>query len=114
MPTYAEVLIPRLIALKLIDTHRAFYSVDVPPKPPLTYDFLGRLPLVKDLPLHVVAKWCGTTPRQMWQLNPGVSPSTGILPKADKKHPAGFPLRVPKGMESNVRQWLVKEGYLAS
>ncbi len=114
MPPYAEVLIPRLIALKLIDTHRTFYSVAVPPKPPLAYDFLGRLPLLKDLPLHVVAKWCGTTPRWMWQLNPGVSPVNGVLPKADKKHPAGFPLRVPHGMGTNVRQWLVREGYLAS
>jgi hypothetical protein len=112
VPTYSEVLIPRLIALKLIDTHRAFYSVDVPPNPPLAYDFLGRLQLLKDLPLHVVAKWCGTNPRALWELNPGVSPSTGILPKADKKHPAGFPLRVPQGMETKVRQLLVKEGYL--
>ena len=114
MPTYAEVLIPRLIALKIIDTHRAFYGVQVSPKPPLGYDFLGRLPLLKDLPLHVVAKWCGTTPRYIWELNPGVNAMNGILPKADKKHPAGFPLRVPTGMGENVRRWLVKEGYLPS
>ena len=33
LPSYSEGLIPRLIALKIIDTHRSFYSVDVPPMP---------------------------------------------------------------------------------
>lgn len=112
MPTYSEVLIPRLIALKLIDTHRSFYGVQVPPKPKAAYDFLGRLPLLKDLPLYVVAKWCRTTPRYIWELNPGVNPLNGILPKADKKHPTGFPLRVPAGTAANVRKNLVSEGYL--
>lgn len=113
MPSYSEVLIPRLIALKLIDTHRGFYGVEVPPLPALSFDFLDRLKLLKDLPLHIVAKWSGTNPRAIWELNPGVDPSTGILPKADKRSPLGFPLRVPKGMEGKVRQRLVGEGYIA-
>ncbi len=114
MPPYSEILIPRLIAVKLIDTHKDFYGVDVPPLAPLSYDFLDRLKLLKDLPLHIVAKWCGTNPRAIWELNPGVDPSTGILPKADKRSPLGFPLRVPKGAERKVRQALVGEGYLAN
>jgi hypothetical protein len=112
MPTNSEVLIPRLIALKVIDTHRSFYGVQVPPKPPLAYDSLDRLALVKDLPLHVVAQWCGTTPRSIWELNPGVNPLTGFLPKADKKSATSYPLRVPAGMAANVQRLLVKEGYL--
>jgi hypothetical protein len=114
MPHYSEVLIPRLVALKLIDTHRAFYQLDATPDPPGAYDFLGRLKLIKDLPLHVVATWCRVTPRAMWEINPGVSPANGILPKADSRFPAGFPLRVPAGTERTVRELLVKEGYLAS
>jgi membrane-bound lytic murein transglycosylase D len=113
MPSYSEVLIPRLIALRLVDTHRDFYGVEVPPLPALSYDFFDRLKLLKDLPLHVVAKWSGTNPRAVWELNPGVDPSTGILPKADKRSPLGFPLRVPKGMQGKVRQALVGEGYIA-
>jgi membrane-bound lytic murein transglycosylase D len=113
MPTFSEVLIPRLVALKLIDTYREFYHLNIPTGPTVEYDFLGRLKLTKDLPLHVVAKWCGVTPRAMWELNPGVNPSTGILPKADAKNPSGLPLRVPKGSERSVRELLVKEGYLA-
>ncbi len=113
MPPYSDVLIPRLIALKLIDTHRQFYGVDVRPLPPLRYDFLDRLKLQKDLPLHVVAKWCGTNPRSLWEINPGVDPSSGVLPKADKRSPTGFPLRVPKGKGKTVRRMLTLDGYLA-
>lgn len=114
MPPYSDVLIPRLIALKLIDTHRKFYGVDVPAGPPLSYDFLDRLKLKKDLPLHVVARWCGTNPRAIWELNPGVDPSSGVLPKADKRSPSGFPLRVPKGKGEKVRRMLRREGYLST
>lgn len=112
LPSYSEVVIPRLVALKMIDTHREFYGVHIPPLPPLAFDNLDRLKLIKDLPLHVVAKWCGTNARSIWELNPGVDPSTGVLPKPDRRSPSGFPLRVPKGMGTRVKQLLVKEGYL--
>jgi membrane-bound lytic murein transglycosylase D len=113
MPPVSEIVIPRLVALKIIDTHREFYGVDITPPPPAAYDFLDRLKLVKDLPLHVVASWCGTNPRRIWELNPGVDPSTGVLPTPDKRSPSGFPLRVPKNMGAKVRRLLVKKGYLA-
>ncbi len=41
MPPYCEMIIPRLIALKLIDTHRDFYGVEVPPLPPVALRFHG-------------------------------------------------------------------------
>jgi membrane-bound lytic murein transglycosylase D len=113
MPHYSEILIPRLVALKIISTHREFYGVDVPPLPSLAYHFMDRLKLAKELPLYVVADWCGTNPRSIWEMNPGVDPSTGVLPKPDKRSPSGFPLRVPKGKETKVRELLVREGYLA-
>lgn len=113
MPPGSEVIIPRLIALKIIDSDRDFYAVNVPPLPALAYDFLDRLKLKKDLPLHVIARWCGTNPRSIWELNPGVAPTTGVLPKADQRNPSGFPLRVPKGMGNKVKKLLATEGYLA-
>lgn len=112
VPPRSEVMIPRLVALKIIDTHRELYGVNVKTPGPLRYDFLDRMKLLKDLPLHVVAKWCGTNPRSIWELNPGVDPSTGVLPKPDKRSPSGFPLRVPKGMGGKVRKLMVKNGYL--
>jgi hypothetical protein len=114
MPPYSEILIPRVVALKIIDTHREFYGVDVPVLPALAFDSLDRLKLLKDLPLHVVAKSCDTNPRAIWEINPGVDPSVGILPVADKRSPSGFPLRVPKGMGQKTRQLLVRDGYLSN
>ncbi|MDQ7782914.1 MAG: transglycosylase SLT domain-containing protein [Desulfomonilaceae bacterium] len=113
MPPYSEILVPRLVALKIIDTHRQFYGVDIRPMSPLQYDFLDRLKLEKDLPLHVVAKWCRTNPRALWEINPGVDPSSGVLPKPDKRSPSGFPLRVPKGNGKTVRMMLQRDGYLS-
>ena len=113
LPSYSEALIPRLIALKIIDTHRSFYRVDVTPLPPLAYDYLDRVKLLKDLPLHLVAKWCGTFPEPYGNLIPGRSFFRGSFQKANKTHPAGFPLRVPKGAGLKVRQLLVPEGFLS-
>lgn len=110
-PPYSETLIPRLAALKLIDRHRSYYGVDVPPHPPLSFDSLAHLKLSKDLPLHVVARWCGIPPRTMWELNPGVDPGNGILPKADRKS-SGLTLRVPAGKGPKVTALLQKEGYV--
>lgn len=112
LPSKSESIIPRLVALKIIDTHRELYGVDVKTPPPLKYDFLGRVKLKKDLPLRVVAQWCGIDARAMWTLNPGVDPSVGILPKADARSPNGYPLRVPDGWGAKVKQRLIKEGYL--
>ncbi|MBM4328462.1 MAG: hypothetical protein FJ118_15025 [Deltaproteobacteria bacterium] len=113
MPPRSEIMIPRLIALKIIATHRDLYGVNVATPPPLAYDFLERIKLGKDLPLHQVAQWCETNPRAMWELNPGVDPTTGILPKADKRNPLGYPMRVPKGAGAKVQSMLKKDGYVA-
>ncbi len=112
VPQRSETIVPRVVALKIIDTHRELYGVNITTPDPLAYDSLGRLKLRKDLPLHLVAKWCGTNPRQMWELNPGVNPAAGILPKADNRNHSGFPLRVPKGMGPKVRILLTRESYL--
>jgi membrane-bound lytic murein transglycosylase D len=112
MPQRCETLIPRLVALKILENHRELYGVNVSPPPPLAYDSFDRLKLAKDLPLYVVAEWCRTNPRSIWELNPGVDPAAGLIPKPDKRSPSGFPLRVPKGMGAKVRKMLVQYGYL--
>ncbi|MFH0824526.1 MAG: transglycosylase SLT domain-containing protein [Pseudomonadota bacterium] len=112
MPTTSEAMIPRLVALKIIDQNRKFYGVYNDAPPPLAFDVLDRLKPAKDLPLHVVADWCRTVPRSMWELNPGVDPAGAALPKPDPKNPAGYSLRVPKGYGIKVRPLLIKEGYL--
>lgn len=111
MPPLSDTYIPRLVALKIIDTHRDFYSVDVPPLKPAAYDQLDKLVLQKDLPLHVVAKWLHVSPRSLWELNPGVDISNGILPKSNSKGPATL-LRVPAGKGEEIRTLLIKDAYL--
>lgn len=111
-PTYSELAIPRLVALKIIHTHREFYAVDVPPQAAPRIESLGRVKLKKELPLHEIAKWIGTNPRYIWTMNPGVSPSRGLLPKADRKNPSGYPLRVPAGFAKEIAARLKKAGYM--
>jgi hypothetical protein len=113
MPSASETIIPRLVALKIIARHRQFYGVNIKTPHRLRYDFLNRLKLLKDLPLYLVARWCGTNPRALWELNPGVAVSSGVLPKPDRKSPLGFPLRVPRGMGARVKKELGRNGYIS-
>ncbi len=112
MPPKSETLIPCLVALKIIDKNRELYGVNVPVLPAVHLDVLDKVRLEKDLPLHVLARWCDISPRTMWELNPGVDPASGAFPKPDKRSPSGFPLRVPKGTLPKVRDLLMREGYL--
>jgi hypothetical protein len=113
VPTYSEVFIPKLVALKILDTHKDFYGLSASQQSPLHYDSLDRLKPVKDLPLHVVAKWCGAVPRVIWELNPAVDPASGVLAVSDKKSGSGTFLRVPKGWGPRVRENLVREKYVS-
>ncbi|MFH0958916.1 MAG: transglycosylase SLT domain-containing protein [Pseudomonadota bacterium] len=111
-PPLSDLLIPRLIALKIIHQHRKFYCITVNHTNHQTFDNLGKIRLAKDLPLALVARWAKEVPRNIWLLNPGVDPSNALLPKADKRAPGGFPLRVPKGVGTNVKKLLETHGYL--
>lgn len=113
VPSYSETFIPKLVALKIIDTHKDFYGLSVSQHSPLQYDSLDRLKLLKELPIHVVAKWCGMVPRALWELNPGVDPASGVLSMNDKRAGAGAFLRVPKGLGQKVREHLVRDKYLS-
>lgn len=113
VPPRSELIVPRLVALKIIRRHRELYGVAAELPPPLVFDTLDKVKLLKDLPLYVVAQWCNTNPRSIWEMNPGVDPSTGVLPKPDKRTSSGFSLRVPKGTGRKVLDLLVKNGYLS-
>jgi hypothetical protein len=113
MPPLSDAFIPQVVALKIIDTHRDFYSVQIPPLKPASYDVLEPLTLLKDLPLHVVAKWCSISPRSLWELNPAVDITNGVIPKMNAKKTGGLLLRVPKGKGDSIRKLLIKEGYIS-
>jgi membrane-bound lytic murein transglycosylase D len=114
MPPLSDLYIPRLVALKIIDNNRDFYSVALPPLKPAAYDVVDQLVLLKDLPLHVVAKWLRISPRSLWELNPGVDMGNGVLPKSNPKGPENVLLRVPLGKGEEIRALLVKDAYLGA
>lgn len=111
-PTYSELIIPRLIALKIIHENRAFYALDTPEADEIKVDTIEGASLKKELPLYAIAQWVGTNPRFIWLLNPGVNPSTGEFPKGDRKRGSAFPLRVPKGFGDKVLSKIKANGYL--
>ncbi len=112
-PPSSDLLIPRLIALKIILQNRNFYCVNITQDKPLTFDDLGRIKLSKDLPLSLVAKWTGAVPRNIWRLNTGVDIMAGVLPKTEKRSPDGYPLKTPLGTGAKVKKLLENEGCIA-
>ncbi|MGC8658785.1 MAG: hypothetical protein ACP5U1_06900 [Desulfomonilaceae bacterium] len=112
-PPSSDILIPRIVALKIIFTNRDFYCVALTRNTPLTFDQVGPIKLSRDLPLSLVAKWTGTVQRNIWKLNTGVDILGGELPKLDKRSPNGFPLRVPVGTRAKVTKMIEEQGFLA-
>ncbi len=113
LPHFSEVLIPKILALKIIHTNKEFYGIDTLRKPAVAFDQIDKLTLTKDLPLHVVADWISIPPKLLWELNPGVDPGFGKLSSNDKKSPSANFLRIPKSSENKVKQMLVKDGYVS-
>ncbi|MDA8405645.1 MAG: hypothetical protein M0T73_02135 [Deltaproteobacteria bacterium] len=111
-PPTSDLLIPRLIALKILLQNRNFYCVNITQDKPLAFDNLGRIRLSKDLPLSMVAKWTGTISRNIWKLNTGVDIMSAVLPKTDKRSPNGYLLRTPQGTGAKVKKLLENEGYM--
>ncbi len=111
-PHYSEAIIPRMIALKIINENRKAFDMDAPPANPLKFDVVDKTKLVRDLPLKNLSQWVGATPRSIWELNPGIDQSFGALVKSDRRYPYATFLRVPKGFGQKVKSLMDAEGYI--
>ncbi|MGD9819527.1 MAG: hypothetical protein AB7V04_12640 [Desulfomonilaceae bacterium] len=111
-PSFSETLIPRVVALKIINENRKYFEIDVPSTPPLEFDLVDNLKLNKDLPIRSLSQWLGVTPRRAWELNPGIDPTFGAFPKSDKRNPNATFLRVPKGSGQKAKALISSEGYM--
>lgn len=111
-PLRAEILVPRSIALKIIDLHRDAYGVTIPKRDPLSYDILEGLRFKKEFPLRLIASWLKVDGRAVWEFNPGTAPASGVLGKTETEKDPGVFLRLPKGTAPKIRKLLVQEGYL--
>lgn len=110
-PHFSETIIPRAVALKIINENRKYYDIDVPSPPALAFDLVDKQKLVKDLPLRVVSEWTGATPRAIWELNPGVDSGFGAIVKFDKRYPYSTFIRAPKGYGNKVRSLMDSGGF---
>lgn len=110
-PTFSEAIIPRMIALKIISDNRKFFDVETPRVPTVSFDVVDKQKMSRDLPLRSLSQWTGQTPRELWELNPGVDPAFGAFLKFDRRYPHATFIRVPKGLGRKVKESLDSEGY---
>ncbi len=110
-PTFSETIVPRMIALKIINDNRKYFDVEITPPPLIAFDLIDKQKLSKDLPLRTLSQWTGQTPRELWELNPGVDPAFGGFVKFDRRYPYATFMRIPKGSGRKVKESLDSEGF---
>lgn len=110
----AEYLIPRWIALSIISSHRQEYGLKFKAPPPLTFDQVTGVILLKDLPIGEIARMIGVPARVILELNPKIKPSAGVFSaKVDGKR-AVHTIAAPRGKGWVLVNKLKKEGFLGS
>jgi hypothetical protein len=112
LPETAESTVVRWVALAVIDGDRAFYGIRPDHAPALTYDQVTGLLLAKNLSVAQVAKFTGTSPKTLLELNPRIKPSKGELPALLDGKRVRHNLAVPKGKGASLVTELTKGGYL--
>lgn len=110
-PSLSETIIPRMIAMKIISENRKHFDVDIPPTRVILFDMVDKQKLSKDLPLRTISQWVDKTPRELWELNPGIDPAFGSFLKSDRRYPNATFIRTPKGTGQKVKELLDSEGF---
>jgi len=109
----AETLIPRWIALGIINSHRAAYGLKLKAPEPLVFDQVTGVVLAKDLPVAEVARMTGVPPRVILELNPKIKPSTGMFGAKAGGKPYVHNIATPRGKGQALMEQLKKDGFLA-
>lgn len=112
LPRETEDYVPRWIALWIIDLHRSFYDMDLPPIAPLEMESLEGVRLARDLPLEVLAAMTSSSVRFIREMN-------GTLHKGASRFKAKVAgsqivhtIHVPKGAREVVLKTLKLQGYI--
>ncbi len=113
LPDTTESLIPRWIALKIINDRRAAFDITVKEDDPLAFDQISGLVLAKDLSIADIAKMTDTQPLRILRINPKIIPSKGVFPSEANGKRITHSLAVPRGKGGVFVQKLKKGGYLA-
>lgn len=111
LPKETEQYVPRWIALGIISRNRDFYGVQLPPSKPVSFDTVGKIVLLKDLPLSTMAKLLGVSPRTVWELNSNISLEKSVFPAKSSGSKISHNIHVPKGSGKQLLAQLAVQGY---
>lgn len=114
LPEAAEEIVLRWIALSIIDSNRGAYDLQFKDAPPLVFDQIGGLALVKDLSVAEIARITRVPPREILKLNPKIKPSAAAFPAKSGGKTQTHSVAAPRGTGNALLETLKKEGYLAS
>lgn len=114
LPDTAEDLIVRWIALGIINAHKEAFGLKLRKPPPLTFDQITGLSLVKDLSVAEISRISGVSSREILDMNPKLKPTAGIFPATEKGKGLTHVIAVPKGKGWIVVNKLKEAGYLSS
>ncbi len=112
LPLETEEYVPRWIALSIIDSHRAFYGLEVPEIAPMQFDTLEDVVLTHDLPLTVLASLTESSVRFIREINGGLKRGVSSFPARRNEREIIHTIHVPGGCKDDVLKSLRQLDYL--
>lgn len=113
LPDNAEDLIPRWIALGIINSEREAFGLRFKDPAPVTFDQVNNLVLAKDLSIADIARLTGVSPKEILELNPKIKPSSPVFPAAVNGKGPIHSIAAPKGKGALLLKGLKAEGYVS-
>lgn len=112
LPSNAERLICRWIALAIIHTHQKYYQINIPSLQPVVLDKVTGLELSRDLAVAEIAAMLGIPAREVLSLNPKLKHAVGIFPALSGSKKLDHTIYVPKGKGALLVRKLQESGHL--
>ncbi len=112
LPLETENYVPRWIALGIIDSHREFYRMEVPPTKALEFETLRELRLSRDLPLSFLAVVSDSSLRFIRELNGAIQKSETAFRASSPNNEAVHTIHVPTGCKESVLKALREKAYV--
>ncbi len=112
LPLATEQLVARWIALAIINAHRQFYDINIPPQAPLVFEQLVGIKLTRDVSIGQIAQFLGLPAREVLALNPKIKANNPIFPAKVAGRVVTHTIQTPKGKGSLLMEKLRHAGCL--